>query len=402
MARLPLVAALALLLVVLFAREAESVSPVLLVPGATGSALWSTPTGKNKWDRLWASLTHLINIDQFFYDISLEYNPDTNTWTNITGLEVATQYFGATEAVDYLDKVDDKGVPGTDYLEAMIQFLEDTGNYTRDINIRAIPYDWRMSTSADQMDYWWSQVKVLIEDMYNDAGQEKVVIVSHCYGATTMSYWLPRQSQAWKDTYIKAHFVIAAPFTGAGIALEAAVSGSDDGYEWFGWTPIPVEDVKEAARTWGCIPALLPTLEWGNMILVSTNTRNYTAKDLPQLLLDCGATNTSVMYPYYKDDFGSFAAPGVWVYCNVGIGSPTMVGLNYPDGDFTKSAERWYADGDGTVALSSGNYCKKWKTDANTPFSYSEWPGVGHIGLVKYEPLLKELLNVLTATAPPS
>ena len=45
--------------------------------------------------------------------------------------------------------------------------------------------------------------------MYVDAGNMQVVIVAHSYGTTSMSYWLPKMDQEWKDIYIKAYVAIA-------------------------------------------------------------------------------------------------------------------------------------------------------------------------------------------------
>jgi len=375
-------------------------NPILLVPGASGSAFESSPTGQNDWTRLWAAISRDLHMDTFLADMSMVYDPVLNTFTNRTGLEVRQLDFGGTGGVDYLDKVAGKGVVGTDYLEKMIAYFEKNAGYKRGVTIRAAPYDWRMATNHPQLVWWWVQVKALIEDMFADAGNSKVVVISHCYGGTTFSYWLPLQSQEWKDKYIKAHVVIAAPFEGVGIALEGVVSGTNDGYEFWGWSPIPLLKMRETMRTWGSVAAMLPTHNWGNVILVSSNTRNYTAKDLKQLFLDSGAYNESAMY----DDtrvFEDYAAPGVWVSCHGAYNTPTPVGFSYPTGDFDQQAVPWFGDGDGTVAVSSAGYCNRWKGAEKTPFTMTWWDGIGHISLVKHEPFHEWLLtNVINGSAP--
>ena len=53
------------------------------------------------------------------------------------------------------------------------------------------------------------EVQELIEEMYSDAGNMPVVIISHCYGVTSFAYWLGSMDQAWKEKFIKAFVPVA-------------------------------------------------------------------------------------------------------------------------------------------------------------------------------------------------
>eukprot|EP01105_Mastigella_eilhardi_P015142 TRINITY_DN3443_c0_g2_i2.p2 TRINITY_DN3443_c0_g2~~TRINITY_DN3443_c0_g2_i2.p2 ORF type:complete len:412 (+),score=123.58 TRINITY_DN3443_c0_g2_i2:59-1294(+) len=337
-------------------------NPVVLVPGLIGSSLESAPLSSTdaEWDRLWFSVTRAVNMDKFFDDMSLVYDAATDTYANITGLAIrtidGTDY--NTGGVDFLDKVLGVGVVGTDYFNNMIKYLEKKGGYTRDVDIKALPFDWRMPGIHPQMAPFYEQAQAVIEQLSEANGGNKVVIVAHSYGNHLTSKLLAMLPQDWKDKYVKAYVAIAAPLAGSVETVEACLSGQDMGMELFGWTPLPLHKLRAVQRNYGSMGAMAPTHLWGDFTLVSTPWKNYTYKGILELYDEVGATNSSAIYKHTRM-FEDYDAPGVWVPCLYGTEVKTRGTLVYPNGNWDDKPDYVFVDGDGTVPTLSSTYCER-------------------------------------------
>ncbi len=72
----------------------------------------------------------------------MEYDNSTNTYSNISGVEVIVPGFGGTETVEYLDTI-----RLIHYFHKFVNFFVQNG-YVRGETIRAAPYDWRLAAGS--------------------------------------------------------------------------------------------------------------------------------------------------------------------------------------------------------------------------------------------------------------
>ena len=69
----------------------------------------------------------------------MQYDSQTNTYTNYPGIEVRAPGFGLTDTVEYLDDAKSVG-----YFNEFVEYFVQNG-YKRNETIRAAPYDWRLA-----------------------------------------------------------------------------------------------------------------------------------------------------------------------------------------------------------------------------------------------------------------
>ncbi len=72
----------------------------------------------------------------------MEYDNSTNTYSNVSGVEVIVPGFGGTETVEYLDT--QRHIP---QYNKLVSFFVQNG-YVRGETIRAAPYDWRLAAGS--------------------------------------------------------------------------------------------------------------------------------------------------------------------------------------------------------------------------------------------------------------
>lgn len=68
-------------------------------------------------------------------------------------------------------------------------------------------------------------MKDLIEDTFTKTNGQKVVFITHSMGSPMTLYFLNRQSQAWKDKYIKSWISLAGCWAGTVKALKVFAQG---------------------------------------------------------------------------------------------------------------------------------------------------------------------------------
>ena len=92
-------------------------APVVIVPGTGGNQLEARLTSEYEatkpwcysftkdYFRLWLDVKTLVPpFTSCFADrLSLDYNPDTDSYSNIKGVETRVPYFGSTDGIEYLD-----------------------------------------------------------------------------------------------------------------------------------------------------------------------------------------------------------------------------------------------------------------------------------------------------------
>lgn len=98
-------------------RASHNVAPVVIVPGTGGNQLEAKLTSeyvaskpwccsfRKGFFRLWLDVKTLFPpFTSCFADrLSLDYNPETDAYSNVKGVETRVPYFGTTEGMEYLD-----------------------------------------------------------------------------------------------------------------------------------------------------------------------------------------------------------------------------------------------------------------------------------------------------------
>lgn len=98
-------------------RGHRDLAPVVIVPGTGGNQLEARLTAdyeaakpwcysfRKEYFRLWLDVKTLLPpFTACFADrLSLDYNPETDSYSNIKGVETRVPYFGTTEGMEYLD-----------------------------------------------------------------------------------------------------------------------------------------------------------------------------------------------------------------------------------------------------------------------------------------------------------
>jgi lysophospholipase-3 len=147
-------------------------------------------------------------LDCFVDNIVLTYDNATKKTFNQDGVDVVIRGFGATETVEFLD---DRKFSVTGYFGVLADVLVKRLNYTRGVNIRGAPYDWRKS--PNEYDVFYKNLTRLVEETFELNNQTKVMLVAHSMGNLVTLYWLNNfVNQEWKDKYIKNFVSLSAPW----------------------------------------------------------------------------------------------------------------------------------------------------------------------------------------------
>ena len=72
----------------------------------------------------------------------LQFNPTTNKFSSIDGVNITAPRFGNTTTIEFLDPDLHSLEPAATFY-SMVQYFVDKYNYTRGGTVRGAPYDWR-------------------------------------------------------------------------------------------------------------------------------------------------------------------------------------------------------------------------------------------------------------------
>ncbi|UYV66428.1 PLA2G15 [Cordylochernes scorpioides] len=155
----------------------------------------------------------------------------------------------------------------------------------------------------------------------------------------------------------------------------------------FGQSIIQPKIVRELFRT---LPSFYYLMPFGKLwdtpeVLVQTDKKNYTSKDLLELLVDLQPNGSN--FPNMLLDAmitrKKLGVPGVKTVCFYGTGSQTPARLVYrgPEG-LNGTQEVIYGDGDGTVNTRNIEVCRGWMGRQKQPVFIREVRGVTHRAMV--------------------
>ena len=207
-------------------------------------------------------------------------------------------------------------------------------------------------------------MKRLVETMYRENGDRRVVLVCHSMGCLfTYHLLLSRVPQEWKDTFVHSWITLAAPFGGATKALAATTVGINFHTELFSDAGL-----RDLERTFSSLSLIVPSAAvFADQAILSLPGRNYTAAEMPLIYQLMGDEAGRRMWEQSQrmQPPASFPHPGVPVHCLRSSGLPTPERLAYPDpGSFPRSPVTLLGDGDGTVNQISADVCLRWSASA--------------------------------------
>eukprot|EP01110_Echinostelium_bisporum_P013373 TRINITY_DN89_c0_g1_i3.p1 TRINITY_DN89_c0_g1~~TRINITY_DN89_c0_g1_i3.p1 ORF type:complete len:228 (-),score=36.61 TRINITY_DN89_c0_g1_i3:462-1145(-) len=168
--------------------EASALPPVVMIPGVGGSQLKAKLnnanhhfycSSKSDWYRIWLSLEELLPgpPEECWSDnIQLTYDPNTQTYSNATNVEIEAEPIGDTTSFEYLDPNFPKT---TIYFADVVQSLVNIG-YVRGENLIGAPYDWRLA-APQYMPQFYEELQQTIENAFEQQ-QSGVVIIAHSMG----------------------------------------------------------------------------------------------------------------------------------------------------------------------------------------------------------------------------
>lgn len=408
-------------------------SPVMMVPGYGGSQLEARldkPSvvryfcdHKSDWSDVWINVKLLLPymIDCLIDNLRLEFDHSTNTTRNTAGVEVRVKNGSSTSSVEYLNNLQ---ISGFAYFAPIVNQLVEQLGYERESNVRGAPYDFRKA--PNELGDYFAQLKTTSELSFEQNNRKPVSYICHSMGCNNMLYFLQRQSQRWKDKYVRRLISIAAPWGGSLSAMRAAALGDDLGMPYlfsesklirvqrslpstiflfphkkvFPDVPLIKTNVDPALSAPSQFPSQTNSSSSNGRLAkpIERYERFYQAQDYKSFFDDINHPDGYRMWLNTKDLLGSIEAPGVETWCLVGVGHKTLGRLEYL-GEFPHSPSlELFDDGDGTVTKQSAEYCKKWSKQQELPVFYKEFQA-NHMEMLKDSGLLRYIGRILDDTS---
>nr|WNY14363.1 putative phospholipid:diacylglycerol acyltransferase [Aurantiochytrium sp. SD116] len=253
--------------------------PILIVPGFMSSALKVEASNVvQRWEnkRIWMSLQRLGFTGKVLGTTSLFETNDED----VEQIKMKNDWLlHLTLQPDLLSERDGisvraiEGLHGVDFLEPglflnaqtyvfgpLIKTLVKKGGYTRDKDLDAMSYDWRMPPGVlEERDQYFTRSLERIERMYHENDQQRVVLLCHSMGCQMAEYMLQfalrNRGRSWIDKYVDTYIPIGGPHLGSPSALASVVRGSNMGLPR---TFLSTHAALILGRSLGSTPLLLP------------------------------------------------------------------------------------------------------------------------------------------------
>jgi len=365
-----------------------ALSPVIFVPGDGGNQVdaklnktevvhYICEKTTNDFFNIWLNMELLVPIviDCWVDNLRLVYDNVTRTTSNSPGVELRIPGFGDPFVVEYLDP--SKASSGN-YFKDIGNALVNLG-LKRNLSIRGAPYDFRKAPNENEE--YFGKLKLLVEETYEANNKSAVVLIAHSMGGPMSLQFLHRQTQAWKDQYIRALVTLSGAWGGSAKAIKVYAVGDDLGVYVLRSSVLRSMQITAPSLAW-----LLPSsLFWKpDEVLVETQERNYTWSDMKDFFEDI---DYSVAWEMWKDVSKytlDFTAPGVEVHCLHGTDVKTVERLIYKKGAFPEGYPTFlFGDGDGTVNVRSLEGCLHWKGKQNKPVFHQTFPDMDHMDVLR-------------------
>ncbi|UJR31414.1 hypothetical protein I4U23_018907 [Adineta vaga] len=375
--------------------------PAIFIPGDGGSQIWARLNRTvppphffcyrhSDWFELWLNLELITPevIDCFVDNMRLIYNETTKKTSNLPGVETQIPGFGNTSTVEYFDS---SQFSYSAYFAQIIKNLVTLG-FTRGINLRGAPYDFRLG--LDEQGEWFKNFTQLVIDTYELNNQTKVVLVTHSMGGPFALYWLHQQTAEFKEKYIKSMINIAAPWGGAIKALRLMISG--DNIDVYVVSPLRVRPYQRSAPSTAFV---MPSVNfWGkDEVVVVTAQRNYTVNDYQDLFNDIKFPTGYQYWINNKDLLDELKPPEIEIHEIYGSQMRTPGVFLYNNRTFPDLQPDWLPDnGDGTVNMRSLLGFKNWEGKQKADIHSLEIPGGEHLAILRHPTTINYIAQVLT------
>ncbi|CAF3711314.1 unnamed protein product [Rotaria sp. Silwood1] len=375
--------------------------PAIFIPGNGGSQIWArlnrtTPTPHffcarhSDWFELWFNVRLLLPevIDCFIDNMRLTYNSTTKKTSNLEGIDIQIPGFGETSTIEYFDS---SSYSYSSYFAPIIRSLVTLG-YTRGINLRGAPYDFRRG--LDEQDDYLNNLTQLVIDTYEKNNQTKIIFITHSMGGPFALYWLHQQTNSFKEKYIHSMINIAAPWGGAIKALRLMASG--DNIDVYVVSPIRVRPYQRSAPSTAFV---MPSVNFWTKdeIVIVAPTRNYTVYQYKEFFDDI---EYPIGYEYWlnnKNLLEELKPPNIELHEIYSSQMPTPGVLLYNNHSFPDLQPAILPDdGDGTVNLRSLLGFKNWKNKQKQDIHTLELPGVEHLAILRHPMTINYVVQVLT------
>jgi lysophospholipase III len=373
---------------------AATLSPVIFLPGYSGSLLYVT-----------------IQDDQLIptecQDISLPIGQPFRVLGNITLEHLSPHCVKALMEIDFNEQtgeflpktgIEITTVDGYEGIAPVYwplrQTLESWG-YKNNINSYGVAYDYRyLGTQSLTHIGFISKLQILIEKSYRLNDGKKAVLMGHSNGAPTLYYFLQAMSQEWKEKYLSAV-----------IGLSGNFLGQLNGIKSFIYSDNII--TQEMMNTW---EAQYNSLTWGEyqpshtIVITYANTsseKQYTTNtnDILTLLLDGQHEDWMKRYHAISLQNDRSAPTSVDIYCLYGTGIETSSGYIFKQNILTSPPEVTQTmNGDGNQDEIDNMYCESWKADVVKMGHLLEsqgYEGVRHMQMYLDENVLKSVHEIL-------
>ena len=361
--------------------------PVVFLPGLVNSRLEVRRTQAtddcaitdDNFTLLWLDPVKILaSLDCFMDSLRLHYDPVTRTTHNSPGVEITVPYFGDTEGVETMNIIPS---PATTIALPLVSFFV-LGGYERGVNFRTAPYDWRKA--ANELGDFFDRLKNLIEETYEQQGQQRIVLMTHSMGGMNALHFLQQQDAAWKEKYINKFIPISGPFGGSVEFLSYYLTGLDT----LGLLPFLSDNrILHPITSLPAIAYLLPNRYAfdSSDILIQSQNGTISIDNLYNLFDLLNLPTAKYIYNDTRNLLGqNLDHPGVNITCIYSHGFLNKKTAHFDREEVFPRNPRWtQGDGDGIVNMQSLQSCLFWKQNSAFSFSSEVFDSIFHEDMIR-------------------
>jgi pimeloyl-ACP methyl ester carboxylesterase len=368
-------------------------TPILFVPGITGSSLHDAGTG----EEIWPSVSRLIGEpwdDSHLLALELARNPD---WHPPIGVGISVG--------EVISSISKSNVYGD-----LIAQIEAAG-YVRGYDFETVPLDWRRSADLNAQ-----ELLAKIDQVRARTGAPKVNILAHSQGGLVTSAALSNPALA-NQGKVDRVVTLGSPFLGAGKAFGVLEYGEPCFADFLGICMVNRGMVHHLSQGWPGFHELLPSQAYDHAVGPALITHDGTALNHSQVLnrLIGNGRNarqlTDAANFHNAYDYWSPADPDVQLRRLASTGLGTIQGVQEV---LTQQCDWWffncrdvidfefmYTSGDETVAYPSAALLN-WDTGFDYRGSGETWyvNDVGHTAMAGDSGIIGWAIDYFEAASP--
>lgn len=133
----------------------------------------------------------------------------------------------------------------------------------------------------DESGEFFEALKALVEETYSTNNNQAITLITHSLGSTMVLFFLQKQTQEWKDKYIKSFISMSGAWGGSISGLMYSVEGLP-----LGPRILQINLLTDPMKTFPSLGAGFPSdfLWKPDEVLVESSKRNYTTAEMLQFL----------------------------------------------------------------------------------------------------------------------